>query len=92
MNVKVSADVEAMILREMRSGRYDDVEHLLREALSLLESRDTGQLLREELTRGFAQITRGESMAYERSTMEELKQQADVNARAGQPVRDVVKP
>lgn len=92
MNVKLSPEVEAMILREMRSGRYDDVEQLLHKALSLLQTRDSEQHLREELCRGFAQISSGESTSYEPGTMDELKREASANASARKPVKDVIKP
>jgi Arc/MetJ-type ribon-helix-helix transcriptional regulator len=86
-----SREIETSISRAMESGRYQDVEHLLREALDLVERRDADQLLRGELARGFDQIARGETVPYDANSMDEMQLQATRNASAGKPLKDAVK-
>lgn len=87
-----SPELNAIIHRNMNSGRYDDVEHLLREALWLVEDRDSQQRLRDELVVGFDQIAAGESIPYGPGTIEQLRQQATENAKARKPIKDAIKP
>lgn len=92
MTVIDSREVETSISRAMESGRYRDVEHLLREALALVERRDADWALREELATGFDQIARGETVPYDATSMDKMQQQATRNACSGKSIKDAVKP
>ena len=62
MAITLTPQLEAMIRRQIESGRYDDPSDVVREALDLLEARDAEERLRAEVGRGFAQLERGEGI------------------------------
>jgi antitoxin ParD1/3/4 len=84
---------EAVVDRIVASGRYDDPDQVIDEALHLLEERQQRlESLRAELQIGLDQEARGELIDWTPDFMEQLMQEADERSRLGLPVKDAVKP
>ena len=67
MNVHLTPKLEQFVQAEVRSGRYNSVSEVVREALRLMEQKDelrTIQLqeLRKRMDKGLAQAERGEGV------------------------------
>jgi len=67
MNVHLTPKLEQFVQAKVRSGRYNSVSEVVREALRLMEQKDelrTIQLqeLRKRMDKGFAQAERGEGV------------------------------
>ena len=92
MNLNLTPQLEAMVRRKVESGLYNNASEVVREALRLMEERDSLQRLRAALAIGQEQLDRGEDRDYTPELMEQLKQQATENARLGRPIPDEVKP
>ena len=93
MTSRVPTDVEDSIREMVESGRFEDADTVLREAVRLLQDHDRKlQRLRAELQIGLDQAARGELIDWTPDFMEQLKQEADERSRLGLPVRDAVKP
>jgi Arc/MetJ-type ribon-helix-helix transcriptional regulator len=84
---------QAQIERIVALGGHTDADHVIGEALELLEAR-TRRLfsLRAELQVALDQEGRGDIVDYTPETMERLMAEADERTRLGLPVRDAVKP
>jgi len=84
---------QAQIERIVALGGHTGADHVIGEALELLEAR-TRRLfwLRAELRVALDQECRGELIEYTPETMERLMAEADERSRLGLPVRDAVKP
>jgi putative addiction module CopG family antidote len=90
MSVRVAADVEARIREKVTTGRYDDEDEVLREALQALDERDRLRDLRESLVRAREQVNRGEYVEWSPDFMDRLIAEADeLFARGYEPKRDV---
>jgi putative addiction module CopG family antidote len=93
MVVQVSQQVEAKIDELVASGQYADAGDVIDKAVQLLAERDQKVArLRTELAIGEEQERRGEVIELTRERFEEIKRQANENARLGKPVSDFVKP
>ena len=67
MNVSLTPELERLIEKKMKTGRYHTATEVVREALRLLEERDRIDRLRvaeirREIQRGDAQLARGEAL------------------------------
>ena len=92
MNVNLTPQLEAMVRRKVESGLYNNASEVVREALRLMEERDSLQRLRAALAIGQEQLDRGEGREYTPELMEEIKRQATENARLGKPIPDEITP
>jgi antitoxin ParD1/3/4 len=92
MNVSLTPRLEEMIRRKVESGLYNNASEVVREALRLLDERDTDRRLREELAIGLKQIEQGETVPWNPELLETLKREAAANAAAGKPISDAVIP
>jgi antitoxin ParD1/3/4 len=93
MTIQLTPQSEALIRRQVASGRYATVDEALDAAVRLLDERDRRlQALRAEVAVGLEQVERGELIDYTPDTMDRLMQEADEPARRGLPVKDAVKP
>ena len=66
MNVHLTPELEHLVQKKVRSGRYNSASEVVREALRLMEQKDelrTVQLqeLRSRIDKGLAQAERGEA-------------------------------
>jgi antitoxin ParD1/3/4 len=66
MNISLPAELEEVVDRRVRTGRYGSASEVVREALRLLEERDRLRDLRflelqREISAGVAELDRGES-------------------------------
>jgi len=67
MNVSLTPELERLISRKVKTGRYTSASEVIREALRLLEEQDLlrqNQLaaLEQKIGRGLAQLERGEGI------------------------------
>ena len=89
MNVSLTPQLEDIIKRKVASGMYGNASEVVREALRLMEERDRYQELRAEVTAGFEQIERGDTVPL---NMESIKQGVREDSRQGHKVNPVVRP
>jgi len=78
MNVSLTPELESVIDKKVRTGRYGSASEVVREALRLLENRDRTYearlvALRKEIIAGIAQAGGGETVSLD---MEALKAKA----------------
>jgi putative addiction module CopG family antidote len=64
MTAMLSPELAAIVQEKVASGRYSDVDAVLREALDLLEEQEQLKLLRDALAVGEEQSERGEVVEY----------------------------
>ena len=67
MNVSLTPELEQLITRKVKTGRYTSASEVIREALRLLEEQDRlrqRQLaaIEQKIDRGLAQLDRGEGI------------------------------
>ena len=79
MNVSLTPELERMVNNRVKSGMYQTASEVVREALRVLNERDSQVALRREVQEGFAQIGRGEYEEYDENTIKDLV--ADIEAR-----------
>jgi antitoxin ParD1/3/4 len=72
MNLEITPELDDMVQRILRTGRYESESEVLHEALSLLRQRDE---LRQEIKKGIAEIDRGEHIEGE-DVFQELEARA----------------
>jgi antitoxin ParD1/3/4 len=70
MNISLTAELEEVIDRRVRSGRYGSASEVVRDALRLLEERDRLRdlrflELRADVMAGVAQLDRGETVIFD---------------------------
>jgi len=85
MNVSLTPELESLVQQKVQSGLYSSASEVVREALRLLNDRDTIQQqrmaeLRREIKVGLDQLDRGEGIPSEQ-VFAELKQRSE--ARRG---------
>ena len=91
MNVNLTPQLEAMVRRKVESGLYNNASEVVREALRLMEERDSLQRLRAALAIGQEQLDRGQGQPYTPELHAEIVDAARRRAREGkQPHDDVV--
>ena len=84
MVLTLSPQLEALIREKIASGRYQDADDVMREALELLEERDRFEALRSAVAIGAEEAERGELSPYTPDLLEELTREARLMAREGQ--------
>ncbi len=84
MNVSLTPELETLVHEKVRSGLYTSASEVVREALRLLNDRDTIQQqrlseLRREIAVGLDELNRGEGIAYDEQSLaamfEEVKRE-----------------
>jgi putative addiction module CopG family antidote len=91
VSLTLDPQLEALIRRQVNSGRYADENEVVQEALTLLEERDRRAHLRAALARAEEQIARGEGVLYTPELREQIRQTALRNLRDGRtPNPDVL--
>ncbi len=88
MNVSLTPYLEAMIRQKVQSGRYNNASEVVREALRLLEERDTFQRLAAAIDVGVQEIERGEEIPWTPTLMATLRREAEEEERLGLPFDD----
>ncbi len=78
MNVSLSSQLESYVKQKVAAGMYNSVSMVMREALRLLEERDTLKdlklaTLRRDLQDGIDELDRGEGTSF---NMSEIKAKA----------------
>ncbi len=77
MNVSLTPELEAMIREKVDSGRYASASEVVREALRILEGRESElRYLQDEISKGARSIAEGRTVTYTPELMEELKTEA----------------
>jgi len=63
MNVSLTPRLEELVQNQVKSGRYNNASEVVREALRLLEDRETGKYnkLKAAVMEGFEALDRGEA-------------------------------
>ncbi len=93
MQITLPAEAQAIIEREIESGRYATQEEVIVDALKHLDDdREVYDPMRDPiLLESLAQAERGEARPLTKAVMDELGTRARENARLGKPIRDDVK-
>lgn len=93
MQITLPADAQAIIDREIESGRYATQTDVIIDALKQFEDeRDIYDPMRDPiLLKSLAQAERGEARPLTKAVMDELGARAREHARLGKPIRDDVK-
>ncbi|MBA2775259.1 MAG: hypothetical protein H0U31_00850 [Chloroflexia bacterium] len=89
MNITLTPEAQAIVDREIESGRYETVEAVVVQALYQLE--DVPFVDDELLVEARAQADRGETRELTEEVMRELLDRARDSSREGKSVRDEVK-
>ncbi len=93
MNVSLTPELESLVQQKVQSGLYSSASEVVREALRLLNDRDTIQQqrmveLRREIKVGLDQLDRGEGIAHDKASLsamfEEIKQEGRKNLSRSQ--------
>jgi antitoxin ParD1/3/4 len=77
MSVSLTPDLEAMIRERVASGRYNDADEVVREALRLLQERDQIDHLRSLLAVAQAEADRGELIEVTPEFWEEMDRRVE---------------
>lgn len=89
----LSPETEALIQGRIDSGRFQNADQLIQEAIAELDARDQQEsILQTEVLKGFDQLDRGEGMLWSADLKNQLRATAEENARLGKPINDVIKP
>lgn len=83
MNVHLTPHLETMVRQKVATGRYNDASQVVREALRLLEERDSLRQLRAALAIGQEQLDRGEGRECTPELHAEINEAARRNVREG---------
>jgi putative addiction module CopG family antidote len=84
MSIRLPADVEEQIRKNMQSGPYEDAADVVRSALMLLEGRDRRlRELRESIAAGLNGIERGNGYELTPELIEEIDREADDGIERG---------
>ncbi len=89
MRITLPAEAQAIIEREIESGRFDNVQDVIVEALRHMD--DMPYVDDDLLITAREQVDRGEVRPLTEELMNELFARARENARLGKPIRDDVK-
>lgn len=78
MNVSLTPQLEKMIQKEIRSGRYSSASEVVRDALRLFLERKKDREqnlteLRREIKKGIDQLDRGEGVPFDDKLVEKVK-------------------
>ena len=87
MNISLTPKLETLVKNKVKSGRYNNVSEVVREALRVLEQRDLYEKLKSEVEKGFQQIDRGDTVPY---NMRSAKKAARAGLKSGRKVKSVV--
>ena len=93
MQIVLPTEIKSFVEREVASGRYDDEQQVIVEALRRLadDEPDTRMTVAEAVAESLAQIERGEVVPYTEDFMAESAMRAMENAKRGHKVSDDVK-
>jgi Arc/MetJ-type ribon-helix-helix transcriptional regulator len=92
MNITLPPEAQAIIEREIESGRFATQEDVIVTALyQLSETIDAPHVPDEWLVEARAQADRGDTTPWSEDYLEESSQRARENARRGHKVRDEVR-
>jgi antitoxin ParD1/3/4 len=74
MTLTLPPDIAAIIQAKVESGRYDDADEVMREALAALEAHEQEKMERflAAIAIGDEQIARGETIEWDPNTMDEI--------------------
>lgn len=92
MNVTVKPEQEAFIRDQVESGKYDDADHVVEEAIRLFQEHKKLLYLRAAVAEARAQVARGEVVEWTSDFMDRLQREAADNVRNGKPIKSDVKP
>jgi antitoxin ParD1/3/4 len=67
MTINLPPALDALVVKKMATGLYDDAAEVVRDALRQMEARESALgWLKEEATRGFEELDRGEYVELDR--------------------------
>jgi len=89
MQITLPPDAQAIIDREIESGRYENVQDVIVQALHLLS--DVPYVADELLVEARAQADRGETRELTEEVWAEIRERANEDARNGVPIPEDVK-
>ena len=90
MSVTLTPETGAMIQQRIDSGRYDDANEVVQEALRLLNERDRLEHLRSLVAVGLEAAQRGEAAEFTPEFLADIDRRADEWFRQGiEPAPDV---
>ena len=94
MQVTLKPQIEAMVRRQVESGRYHSESVVITDALQRMLANEDNRIerLRAAVMEDFEQAERWETIPYTPELMERLKREATDDARAGKPIPDEVRP
>jgi len=86
MNVSLTPQLEALVQEKVATGLYNSASEVIREALRLLDEYDRVRALRladlrREIAIGIEQLERGESKAYDDSSLAKLAEDIKASGR-----------
>lgn len=93
MQIALPVDIESFVEREIASGRYDDAQQVIVEALRRLAHDEALPMVTvaEAVAESLAQIERGEGRELTDDVFDDLLKKSEVDAERGVPVRDAVR-
>jgi antitoxin ParD1/3/4 len=67
MTITLPPALDALVVKKMATGLYDDAAEVVRDALRQMEARESAlSWLKEEATRGFEELDRGDYVELDR--------------------------
>ena len=93
MQIVLPVEIKTFVEREVASGRYDDEQQVIVEALRRLSDDEAlpTVTVAEAVAESLAQIERGEGRELTDDVFDELLRQSETDARLGVPVRNAVR-
>jgi len=92
MIVTVKPELETFIRKQVDSGKYEDADHVVEQAIRLLEDHEKLLYMRATIAEAREQVARGDYVEWTPDFMEKLQQEADEEDRLGLPISDDVTP
>jgi putative addiction module CopG family antidote len=88
MVVTLSPQIEALIQKNVDSGRFSDATEVIEEAVRQMDERDRVERLRASLVAADERIDRGEGVDWTPEHMERLIRESAEDSRNGVPIPD----
>ena len=92
MNVTLKPEHEAFIRGQVESGKYEDAEHVVDQAIRLLQDHEKLLYMRATIAEAEAEVARGEFVEWTPDFWDKLQEEADEADRLGRPISSDVLP
>ncbi len=92
MHVTVRPELETFIRSQVDSGKYEDADQVVNQAIQLLQDHEKLLYMRASIAEAEAEVARGEFVEWTPDFWDKLQEEADEADRLGLPISSDVLP